>query len=88
MVRSVRYAVLNLGVLLMSLGLVLVVGAAIEGMMTLPAACGAFLVLAAAVRGTWHEICRMERLARAARMNRRMPRRAHAQEQAVSLRVA
>ena len=62
MKKTVKYAALNLGILFMGLALAAFAGAAVEGALGLPLAVAVCLALAALMRQTWREICRMERL--------------------------
>lgn len=71
MKRAIRYAVLNMSVPVMALGVLLCAGALAEGLLPAGLTVSAGVLLCVGIRAAWREICRMERLARQVRRHRR-----------------
>jgi zinc transporter ZupT len=71
MKKAIRYAVLNMSVPVMALGVLLCAGALAEGLLPAGLAVSAGGLLCVGIRAAWREICRMERLARQVRRHRR-----------------
>ncbi len=91
MKRSMKYAALNIGILLLGVCFLAFAGAALEGGAGALGYLAVCACLAAAIRLAWKEVARMERVARMARRMAHAPQKARAAQThraAPDLRVA